>query len=85
MASYPNDDDELEQFMLLYAQTSLLASAEGPRGLERKREDNEDRLSDGPADEEVRHASLLRAWQELLSPCLSHVIPNVLPVVVLGL
>ena len=38
MASYPNDDDELEQFMLLYAQASQLASAEGAQGLERKRD-----------------------------------------------
>ena len=38
MASYPNDDDELEQFLLLYAQASQLASAEEALRLERKRE-----------------------------------------------
>ena len=38
MASYPNDDDELEQFLLLYAQALQLASAEEAlRRLKRKR------------------------------------------------
>ena len=38
MASYPNEEDELKQFMLLYAQALQLALAEGAQGLERKRE-----------------------------------------------
>ena len=37
MASYPNDDDELEQFLLLYAQALQLASAEEALRLKRKR------------------------------------------------
>ena len=38
MSAYPNDDDTLEQFLLLYAQASQLASCEEARRRGTKRE-----------------------------------------------
>ena len=58
---YSNDDDELEQFMMLFAQASQLSSAEEVRRLNKKRSGT--RL-DAPAVPRIRK-TVTQVYREL--------------------